>query len=124
VVKANPEQARVIFDDATADGLVLALEYRQKGMFDQALALETQIEARAPALSSCGAGSCGLAGVDNKEAALLKKQLGAESGDTVLKDEVRRCKCGSKSIIYAFNKKKVIKFCSNCENRTREDKSA
>ena len=116
VVKKTPEQARVIFDDATADGLITAQQHREAGRLEEALALETQVEARAPAPSSCGAGSCGLEGVSagSKEDVSLRKKLNAEDGDTIIKDKERACRCGKKSIVYAFNKNKVNKYCESC----------
>lgn len=124
IVKQAPEQARVIFDDATADGLLLAQQYRQTGRYDEAIRLEAHIEATAPAPSSCGAGSCGLAGVDSASKEAYIKKHGGEKGDSVLKDEVRRCKCGSKSIVYIFNSKKVIKYCESCDAEERSEKAA
>jgi hypothetical protein len=64
----------------------------------------------------CSGSACGLESVEagSKEDALLRKELGAERGDTITKDKVRACKCGNKSIVYAHNDKKVIKKCQSC----------
>lgn len=109
-------QAAVIFDEQTAKDL-REVEYLQAtGRYDEALYRLEQIEAQAPPPGYCGAGSCGLEAVDvhsdaGKE---LKKLLKAEDGDTIVRDKERECKCGKKSIVYAYNKNKVNKYCESC----------
>lgn len=118
VVKADPEQARIIFDDATADGLVMVRQYRDAGRFEEAMRLETQIEEQAPAPSSCGAGSCGLSSIDGKTSQSLINELGGKAGDKVLRDEVRGCpECGKKKLVYVFNKKEVRTKCLGCDQQ-------
>lgn len=67
----------------------------------------------------CSGSACGLEAVapGSNEDARLRKELGAENGDTITKDKVRACECGNKSIVYAHNAAKVIKKCQSCGKR-------
>lgn len=108
--------AEQMFDEKTAALLKKATCYEKQGRFAEAqLALEAARET-APGGGFCGAGSCGLEGVvaNSKEDTELRKKLGADSSDTVVKDKERACRCGKKSIVYAYNKSKVTKLCESC----------
>jgi hypothetical protein len=60
--------------------------------------------------------SCGLAPVDlsGEAGEMLKKNLRAEIGDNIIRDVVRSCVCGQKSIVYAYTLTKVNKYCESC----------
>lgn len=105
-----------MFDASTAQGLQEVVYLESIGRTEQAFERMWQVEQAAPGGGNCGSGSCGLESVDlltdaGKE---LAKKVKAEAGDTVLKDKERACKCGSKNIIYAYNKRKVNKYCQGC----------
>lgn len=123
IAKQDKWAARQMFDEKTAAGLGEVANLEMQGRFDEANELMKTVEREAPGGGSCGGGSCGLEGVtaNSKEDAELRKKLGADSSDTIVKDKERACRCGKKSIVYAYNKKKVIKYCESCgahENKT------
>ena len=60
------------------------------------------------------ANSCGLADFSSSLKERLAPHLQAEAGDTIIRDMVRRCGCGQRSIVYAFNLQKVNKLCTSC----------
>lgn len=64
--------------------------------------------------------SCGIQPVSVKsdEGSILASKLGAEKGDKIARDHVRVCKCGERTIVYAYTDVKVIKYCENCKNLT------
>lgn len=115
---AKQDQAVVtqMFDKKTAIGLQRVATLESLGRYDEANDLFKEVERSAPGGGSCGAGSCGLEGVlaNSKEDSDLRKKMGAESSDTLVKDKERPCKCGKMSVVYAYNKGKVIKFCESC----------
>lgn len=114
--KSDIVLAAEIFDAKTASGLQQVAYLESVGNNQAAFELFQKIEQAAPGGGFCGAGSCGLEGVDMKssQGQALKRALKAESGDTVVKDKERACKCGQKSIVYAYNKNKVTKLCESC----------
>lgn len=117
IVEKNPEQAEIIFNKETAERFTRASVLAKHGDHIAAEQLRAEARIEAPPSSSCGAGSCGLEGVEanSAEGLSLKKKLQAEDGDTIVKDKVRSCKsCGEKAIVYAYNKGKVNKACTNC----------
>lgn len=116
VAKKDASVATHIFDKRTADGLIEVSVLETQGRHQEAFMLLQEVEAAAPGGGFCGAGSCGLESVDvmSKSGKELAKKLGVESGDSVVKDTERACRCGSKSIVYAYNKKKVTKLCESC----------
>jgi hypothetical protein len=116
ITSKNPEQAEIVFDKKTADGFREAQLLREQGRFNEAQALLDDTKKNAPAAGSCGAGSCGLEGVDKNsdEGKDLAKKLKADNGDEIVKDKERACKCGAKSIVYAYSKSKVNKLCGSC----------
>ncbi|HSX44209.1 MAG TPA: hypothetical protein VLE69_02845 [Candidatus Saccharimonadales bacterium] len=116
VVKADPSQAAVIFDEETAIGLQEVAYLCSMGLMDEAQTRLSEVEAQAPAPGYCGAGSCGLEAVNllSESGKEIAKKLKAEKGDKILKDKERSCKCGSKSVFYAYNSGKVNKYCESC----------
>ncbi len=116
VAKKDKELATQIFDERTALDLQEVARLESIGLSQEAFKLMQQVEKTAPGGGYCSGGSCGLESVDplSKEGQELKKQLKAEDGDTIVKDKERSCKCGQKSIVYAYNKNKVNKYCENC----------
>lgn len=112
----NVSEAALIFDEQTAQGLEAIVDLQRSGQVDLAQQMLEQVESAAPPVSFCGAGSCGLEGVSSgsKEGKELAKKLGAEATDEIVKDTERACRCGKKSIVYAYNKQKVTKHCQSC----------
>ncbi len=117
IAKADTSLAVQIFDKKTATGLREVAYLESIGDMQSAFERLQEVEKLAPGGGFCGAGSCGLESVDvnSKEGKELWKNLKAESGDTVVKDKERSCKCGKKTIVYAYNSKKVNKYCTSCE---------
>ncbi|HSX16200.1 MAG TPA: hypothetical protein VLF40_05390 [Candidatus Saccharimonadales bacterium] len=115
-VQENPEIAEQMFDEATAQGLQEVVALETQGRHKEAFRRMQEVEAAAPGDGYCGSGSCGLEGIDLHSDAgrSAAERLQAGPGDTVLRDKVRACKCGSKSVLYAYNKKKVNKLCESC----------
>ena len=109
--------AAAAFDTETASGFREATRLRALGEFSQAESIINETRLRAPDTGSCGAGSCGLESVDinSEEGKKLAENTKAESGDTIVRDKERACKCGAKEIVYAYNKNKVNKYCGNCK---------
>lgn len=120
VCREEPSRSYEMFDAATAQGFAQVQYLESIGQFEQANLLRAQTEKQAPAPEFCGAGSCGLehANLSLKQA----KDLNVEIGDKVLKDTQRACKCGNKSIVYAYNKTQVKKLCTSCG--AKENKQA
>ncbi|HSH18542.1 MAG TPA: hypothetical protein VK978_04090 [Candidatus Saccharimonadales bacterium] len=114
--KKDMAVAEQMFDEQTARGLQEVVYLESIGQLREAYDRMQDIEKAAPGGGSCGAGSCGLEGIDtNSEAGKeLAGKVRASSGDTVLRDKERACKCGSKSIVYAYNRRKVNKYCESC----------
>jgi hypothetical protein len=108
--------AEQMFDAKTAQGLRQVAYFEATGREQEAFDLMRKVEEAAPGGGFCGAGSCGLESVNlaSEAGKELAKKVKAEAGDTVVKDKERACKCGSKSIVYAYNKKKVNKYCESC----------
>lgn len=126
IAKEDNQAARQMFDEKTAAGLERVAELESRGRFDEANELMRTVEREAPGGGSCGAGSCGLEGVvaGSKEDEQLRKKLGADSSDTIVKDKERACRCGAKSIVYAYNKQKVIKKCMSCGAQEKKQSKA
>ena len=108
--------AEQMFDTETALGLQEVARLEAAGRSQEAYALMQQVNEQAPGGGYCGAGSCGLEAVDlsSDEGKRLADKVGAKTGDTVLKDKDRACKCGSKKIVYAYSSSKVNKYCDGC----------
>jgi hypothetical protein len=108
--------AEQMFDIQTATGLQEVAYLERTGRYEEAYLLMQEVEALAPGGGYCGAGSCGLEDVNLHDEAgqRLGLRLEARPGDTILRDTVRPCKCGSKTVVYAYNKTKVNKYCETC----------
>jgi hypothetical protein len=117
-VEQDVEAARGAFGDETANKLSAAIILEQDGDADLARRLRNSAEETAPGASFCGAGSCGLENINEltAEGKQAAKDVKAEAGDMVLLDTQRTCKCGKKTIVYAFNATKVNKYCTSCKS--------
>jgi hypothetical protein len=114
--KRDMAVAEQMFDKQTAIGLQEVASLEQQGRYDEAFLKMQEVERAAPGGGFCGAGSCGLESLNasGKEGEELMKKLKAESTDTLVRDKERACRCGSKNIVYAYNKTKVNKYCESC----------
>lgn len=129
MAKNDLELAPQIFDEHTARGLKEVVYLESIGNKQAAFDLLQEVEERAPGGGYCSGGSCGLetVNISSQEGKDLLKKLKAEDGDTVVKDKERACKCGKKSIVYAYNKNKVNKYCESChafESKQTSQKAA
>lgn len=118
ICEQAPERAVEMFDNKTADGFGEAQYLERIGLVTAAQSLRIEVGEQAQSASFCGAGSCGLENV-SKSAIVKDQKLGnlIEGGDIVLKDTQRACpSCNKKGIVYAFNDKKVKKYCTECES--------
>jgi hypothetical protein len=108
--------AEQMFDAKTANGLQEVAALERQGRHHEAFIKMQEVEKLAPGGGFCGAGSCGLESVNmrGKDGEELKKKLNAESGDTIVRDKERPCRCGAKTVVYAYNKNKVNKHCETC----------
>lgn len=118
VAKQDNDLAYHMFDHSTAVGLQKVAELEAMGRDEEAFALMQKVEEAAPGGGFCSGGSCGLESVNlaSKEGKELKDDLKAEAGDTIVKDHERACKkCGQKKVAYAYNSRKVNKYCQGCK---------
>ncbi len=116
-VKNDVEQAEIVFDRKTADGIREYQTLLAQGDLIQAHFIWGNVEAVAPPASFCGAGSCGL----ESESALSKDgqkavELGLKATDgKVIRDTERACPdCKKKALHYDDNASKV---CTNCNKK-------
>lgn len=116
MAKEDMTVAEQMFDEKTAVGLYQVAQLERQGLHEEAYELMREVEANAPGGGACNGGSCGLESLNiySKEGKELKEKLKAKDGDTLVKDKERSCKCGSKSIVYAYNKREVKKYCESC----------
>lgn len=116
MAKDNVSLANQMFDERTGLGLQAVSQLEAAGRYQEAYELMKEVETAAPGGGYCGAGSCGLESVDamGEAGKALSKKLQADSGDTLVRDKERACRCGQKSIVYAYNKHKVNKYCESC----------
>lgn len=117
IAAKDPSRAAEMFDAPTAAGLQEVAYLNAAGLTREAQLRFMEVEAQAPAPGYCGAGSCGLEGVDKEslEGRELGTFLRAGWKDEIVKDKERSCKsCGRKSVYYAYNSKKVNKGCTSC----------
>jgi hypothetical protein len=114
--KKDIEVAAQMFDEKTAAGLQQVANLEALGEYERAFELMQEVRQEAPGGGFCGAGSCGLEAVDvsGDEGQKLMQKLGASPGDKIVKDKERACRCGSKSVVYAYSSKKVTKYCEAC----------
>lgn len=126
IAKKEPEIAEQMFDKKTSAGLLEVSQLESQGKFEEALRKLQEVEKSAPGGGFCGAGSCGLESlsITSKDEKNLREKLGADASDILVKDKERACKCGSKSIVYAYNSKKVIKYCESCNSYEKTFKKA
>jgi hypothetical protein len=100
-VKHNPVQASITFDHKTARGIIEVMNTEDKQLADR---LWLKIKAEAPSFNFCGAGSCGLEGVDprSKEGQTATALgLKANNSKELLKDKERSCPgCNKKTVYY------------------------
>lgn len=114
-VKADPEQAEVIFDKRTANNIKIYAAHREAGNDTAAEDLWRIIKAQAPKVEFCTGGSCGLAALSGGSAAGIKaKELLGISGDSELvRDTERACpECHEYEVVYDVNT--GSKACLNC----------
>ncbi len=118
IAKDNTAIATQIFDEKTAKGLEEVAHLDRLGRNEEAFARMQKVEEFAPGGGYCSGGSCGLESVNpySSEGIQIRSNLKAELGDTIVKDKERKCKCGAKDIVYAYNKTKVNKFCNSCHS--------
>lgn len=103
-----------IFDERTAKGLQEVAYLRSVGRMDDAQNRLLDVEAQAPEPGYCGAGSCGLDTVKSgSKEDELAKELGFSDSKDLLRDKERKCKCGSKTILYDLKKRQ--KGCTSCK---------
>ncbi len=116
-VKSDSSLAVQIFDERTAAGLQDVAYLESIGRSHAAFERFQEVEKQAPGGGYCTGGSCGLESIDmnSEKGEELKKHLKAEPGDTIVRDTERACKCGQKTIVYAYNKSKVTKYCESCK---------
>jgi hypothetical protein len=116
IAMKDTEVAEQMFDVPTAQGLQDVAYLYSMGRNQEAFDRMIEVEKAAPGGGYCSGGSCGLESVNEytSEGQRLKAALKAEPGDTIVKDTERRCKCGAKDIVYAYNKTKVNKYCTSC----------
>jgi hypothetical protein len=95
---------------------------RANGNYDQARILEDEARQNAPAVSYCGAGSCGLEKVNTSagEGAEMKALLDVKPGDKLVKFSEGQCKkCGIVGKVYIgydTTFKKINKGCASCKS--------
>lgn len=105
-----------VFGTESANNIEQARLARMQGNQQEANKYEQKAIETAQS-GACTAGSCGLESIslDTDEGKLLREKVKAEDGDIVLRDTERVCRCGRKgTIIYAYNKNKVNKYCEGC----------
>ncbi len=118
MAKTDATVAEQMFDKKTADGLSEVRQLEAAGRFEEAFNRMQEVEKAAPGGGFCGAGQCGLESVNTQSSSgkELVKNLKADAGDKVVADKERACRCGKKSIVYAYNKNKVNKYCTSCHS--------
>jgi ribosomal protein S27E len=115
----DPEGAAMVFDNLTAAGFKQAIDLETQGKYMEAQNLRIQTRVAAPAVSSCGAGSCGLERVLNgSDDAEAVKKLGFNPNSTLLDKGGRKCKgCNKEQVVYDTVKK--MKGCTKCGATTK-----
>lgn len=114
ITKHDEKLAVQVFDENTANGLREVVYLESIGQSQRALERLLEVENLAPGGGFCGAGSCGLEGVEANsiDAITVKDKLGFGNSKDILKDTERKCKCGSKSVYYDL--KQAKKGCTSC----------
>jgi hypothetical protein len=108
--------AEQMFDKPTALRLAEVSYLESVGKYQQAYELFEETREQAPGGGYCSGGSCGLKSVNefSEEGKELAEKLELEGDETLVKDTERACKCGQKTIVYAYNKDTVKKYCESC----------
>ncbi len=114
----NPDLAEIIYDKKTADGYREIAYLSSQGFHAEAKRLEAQVNAEAPPISFCGAGSCGLEQVSmNSRSAQKAKELGLVGNQ--MHDTERSCPgCGRYTVNYDKRGSKVCTHCTKKEIKT------
>jgi len=114
LAKADINEAGAMFGQKTVEGLARVIALENSGDHEAAALLREEVFENAEGGGFCG-GGCGIEEVNTKTVAgaELAKKLGALPGEKVVKDKVRRCKCGG-GVAYAYSKEHVRKLCTGC----------
>lgn len=116
VARTNPELAENMFDQETADGFREVARMRAEGDELGAQRLQKQVEEKAPEVSYCGGGGCGLEAVPNGSAMALNLQKLGLSGEELLHDTERACfDCNSMTVYYDGEGNKCCTSCRATE---------
>lgn len=115
-VENDPQTAYHIFGLDTALVIEESMRQRSMGNVETANLLLDRARAIAPLATVCTGGSCGIEEINrySAEGQDLAKKLKAGPGDKLVKDKVRTCVCGSRNIAYAYNSRRVNKYCRDC----------
>jgi len=115
-VKADPEQAEVIFDKQSSERVRDLIAHHQAGNDEAAADLWLRIKAAAPKVEFCTGGSCGLESLNIGTAAGMaaKQLLGIKGDGEILRDTQRACPdCHEYEVVY--DSKTGSKACLNCK---------
>jgi hypothetical protein len=113
IAKKNPELAEAIFDKATAEGFSEVARLEAAGQHQQASRMQAFVERNAPDVSYCGAGSCGLEGVEDfSPAGNVARRLGLRG--RMLRNRESACKnCTAKELYHDYNGNTVCVSCKS-----------
>lgn len=115
IVCRQPEAARVVFGDATADRYEQALELERIGEYAAANNMRSVAQELAPMTIYCGAGACGLEKLAEFDAATVKARVAGLEGE-LLRSTESTCpdckKSGRKGDVIVDMK--GSKFCTDC----------
>ncbi len=116
IVCQQPEAARAVFGDETADRYQEALELERLGEYEAAEGMRNTAEEEAPLVGYCGAGSCGLEKLAELDQAALKARAAGLEGELLRSTESKcRGEClkeGKKGDVLV--NMKGSKFCAEC----------
>jgi hypothetical protein len=121
--KKDVTLAEQMFDASTALKLAEVIALEAQGRTREAFNLFEETREAAPGGGYCNGGSCGLKAIDEftEEGKDLADKLQLEGDETLVRDTERACKCGKKTIVYAYNKETVKKYCENCHAFERKN---
>ncbi|MCW1908415.1 MAG: hypothetical protein KIH63_003690 [Candidatus Saccharibacteria bacterium] len=114
--KKETALAENMFGPTTALKLAEVVALEAQGRTQEAFTLFEETRESAPGGGYCSGGSCGLKPVDesSEEGKDLAEKLELEGDETLVRDTERACKCGKKTIVYAYNEDTVKKYCESC----------
>lgn len=117
IAKFDESVAEQMFDERTAEGLRQVKQLEAMGLYEEAAEKMQEVEKKAPGGGYCGGDGCGLENVSTATVAggELAKKLRATAGEKIVKDKVRRCRCGG-SVAYAYSSTRVKKYCEKCQS--------